>query len=108
VFVDSRLTADAGIVGQNLARIDATVYPASNVAFINCQMGPHITAAGWMLTAGTATSALRFWEYQSVDPAGNPINIGQRLNGSVQLLQPQATMMRDPSMVLAGWHPPVN
>jgi pectin methylesterase-like acyl-CoA thioesterase len=111
VFVDSRLTADPGvlIVGQTLARIDASVYPASHVAYINCQMGSHIAPVGWMLTAGTDTSMLRFWEYQSKDPAGNLIDVSRRLNpGSTQLTAAQAAMMRDPTVVLAGWQPPVN
>ena len=40
-----------------------------------------IAPAGWQLTAGSATSALRFWEYKSVDASGNPINVSQRLVG---------------------------
>jgi hypothetical protein len=53
-------------------------------------------------------SQLRFWEYQSVDANGNLINTGSRLNGSKQLTAAQAAMMRDPSVVLAGWTPPAN
>jgi pectin methylesterase-like acyl-CoA thioesterase len=108
VFVDSKITADAGLTGGVLARIDVGVYPASHVAYINCQMTPEIVAAGWQLTAGTDVSQLRFWEYQSVDANGNPINTGSRLNGSKQLTAAQAAMMRDPSVVLAGWTPPAN
>jgi pectin methylesterase-like acyl-CoA thioesterase len=108
VFVDSKITADAGLTGGVLARIDVGTYPASHVAYINCQMTPEIVAAGWQLTAGTDVSQLRFWEYQSVDANGNPINTGSRLNGSKQLTAAQAAMMRDPSVVLAGWTPPAN
>lgn len=108
VFVDSKITADAGLTGGVLARIDVGVYPASHVAYINCQMTPEIVAAGWQLTAGTDVSQLRFWEYQSVDANGNPINTGSRLAGSKQLTAAQAAMMRDPSVVLAGWTPPAN
>jgi hypothetical protein len=71
-------------------------------------MTPEIAAVGWQLTAGTDTSMLRFWEYQSVDASGNPINTASRLNGSRQLTAAQAAMMRDPSVVLAGWTPPAN
>ncbi len=67
-----------------LARIDASVYPASHVAYVNCQMSSEITAAGWQLTGGTATSALRFWEYQSVDSSGKAIDVSKRLAGSMQ------------------------
>ena len=69
VFVDSRITAGAAATSNNLARIDATVYPGSHVAYLNCQM-TNVSTVGWMLTAGSPTSALRFWEYQSTDAAG--------------------------------------
>jgi hypothetical protein len=106
VFVDSRITSDPGITGSVLARIDAGVYPQSHVAYINCEIGSHITAAGWQLTAGTATPALRFWEFQSHDAAGNPINTSQRLAGLTPITAAQAAMMRDPTVVLNGWQPP--
>ena len=50
VFVDSKLTADPGVTGHILARIDvtpATGYPASHVAYVNCQMDKHISPKGW-------------------------------------------------------------
>jgi pectin methylesterase-like acyl-CoA thioesterase len=105
VFVDSNITADPGITGHGLARIDASVYPASHVAYINCTMGSHISPAGWTVTpAGVSTSQLRFWEYQSVDPSGAAIDVSQRL--FPQISASQAASMRDPTVVLAGWQPP--
>jgi pectin methylesterase-like acyl-CoA thioesterase len=106
VFVDSKLTADAGVTGNVLARIDASAYPGSHVAYVNCQMGSHISAAGWTITGGSAPSTLRFWEYQSTDASGNAINVSQRAAGSTQISAAQAAMMRDPSVVLNGWQPP--
>jgi pectin methylesterase-like acyl-CoA thioesterase len=106
VFVDSELTADPGITGQTLARIDVGTYPASHVAYIGCQLGSHIAPAGWMLTAGTDTSQLRFWEYQSVDPSGALVDVSHRMAGSKQLSATEAAMMRDPTVVLSGWQPP--
>ena len=107
VFVDSNLTADPGVMGEGLARIDSSVYPASHVAYINCTMGKHIAPAGWTTTpAGASTSQLRFWEYQSVDPTGAPIDVSQRAAGSTQISASMAKSMRDPTVVLAGWQPP--
>jgi pectin methylesterase-like acyl-CoA thioesterase len=106
VFVDSNLTADPGITGQGLGRIDDSVYPASHVAYINCTMGDHIAPAGWTITGGASTAQLRFWEYQSVDPSGAPIDVSQRAAGSTQISAALATSMRDPTVVLAGWQPP--
>ncbi|MFL5304958.1 MAG: pectinesterase family protein [Polyangia bacterium] len=106
VFVDSKITADAGLTGIALARIDDTVYPASHVAYIDCQLASGIAPTGWTITGGGSTSMLRFWEYQSVDPGGQPVNVGQRAAGSKQLSASAAAMMRDPTVVLAGWQPP--
>jgi pectin methylesterase-like acyl-CoA thioesterase len=105
VFVDSRLTSDPGITGNMLARIDVGMYPGSNVAYINCELGSHISPAGWLITGGTDTSLLRFMEYQSHTPAGDPVDVSQRVAGSIQLTDEQAAMMRDPTMVLYGWQP---
>jgi Pectinesterase/Bacterial Ig-like domain len=105
VFVDSRLTSDAGLTNNALARIDAGAFPGSHVAYINCVLGPHISAAGWTIDAGTPTAALRFWEYQSRTPAGALVDVSHRVAG-IQITPAQAAMMRDPSIVLAGWVPP--
>jgi pectin methylesterase-like acyl-CoA thioesterase len=106
VFVDSKLTADPGVTGQVLARIDVSEYPASHVAYVNCQMGSFIAPGGWTITGGTDTSQLRFWEYESVDSSGKAIDVSERVAGSTQLSSTQATSMRDPTVVLSGWQPP--
>jgi hypothetical protein len=103
VFVDSKLTVDAASKNNVLARIDASAYPGSHVAYINCQM-TGVAAAGWTVTGGAPTSALRFWEYQSTDASGNALNVSGRVNGT-QITASQAAMMRDPTVVLNGWSP---
>jgi hypothetical protein len=103
--VDSKITADSGVTGIVLARIDSSVYPASHVAYINCQMGSYIAPAGWTVTGG-GTSQLRFWEYQSVDSSGKAIDVSKR-TGGIQISASQAASMRDPAVVLAGWTPPL-
>jgi pectin methylesterase-like acyl-CoA thioesterase len=105
VFVDSKLTADAGIVDDVLARIDVTAYPSSHVAYIDCEMGSHISAAGWAITGGGSTTNLRFWEYKSRTPQGGLVNTSGRAAGSKQISDAQAAQMRDPTVVLAGWNP---
>jgi hypothetical protein len=106
-FVDSRLTSDPGITGSTLARIDATVYPASQVAYINCQMGPHISAAGWTVTptGTTATDALRFWEFGSTDLDGKVLDVSRRNPASRQLGPAEAASLRNRTEVLGGWDP---
>jgi pectin methylesterase-like acyl-CoA thioesterase len=107
VFVDSKLTADAAATNNMLARIDVSAYPGSHVAYINCQM-TNVGAAGWTITGGTATSALRFWEYHSKDAAGNLLVTTARVSGSTQITAAQAAQMSDPSVVFGGWQPPAN
>ena len=104
VFVDSKLTSDPGLTGSTLARVDASVYPGSQVAYINCQMGSHIAPAGWTVTGGPG-GGLRFAEYQTTDLSGKPLDVSRRLAGSMQLSASAAMMMRDPATVLGGWTP---
>jgi len=107
VFVDSKITSDAKVSGQVLARIDATVYPASNVAYLNCQMSSGIAAKGWTITpAGTSsTGQLRLWEYQSTNESGALLDVSQRDAASKQLSASQAASLRDKATVLNGWAP---
>jgi pectin methylesterase-like acyl-CoA thioesterase len=104
VFVDSKITADSGITGIWLGRIDSSVYPNSQVAYINCQMGNHINPAGWQVTGG-GTGGLRFQEYKSTDASGAPLDVSRRLAGSKQLSAAEAEQMRNPATVLGGWSP---
>jgi pectin methylesterase-like acyl-CoA thioesterase len=104
VFVDCKLTADSAAKNNMLARIDVSAYPGSHVAYINCQM-TNIGSAGWTITGGTATSSLRFWEYQSTDASGTPLSTSGRASGSTQISDAQATSMRDVSVVMGGWQP---
>ena len=107
VFVDSKLTSDAGITGQVLARIDVTAYPYSHVAYVNCQMSSAIASKGWTITpAGTAATAnLRFWEYQSTDSSGKALDVSGRDPAAKQISASEAAMMRDKATVLGGWNP---
>ena len=60
------------------------------------------------LTPNPAIASLPDSTTQSVDPSGNPVDVSKRLAGSTQLSASQAAMMRDPTVVLAGWQPPTN
>jgi hypothetical protein len=105
VFVDSRITSDAGITGSTLARIDASAYPGSHVAYIDCELGSHISSAGWTITGGSPPASLRFWEYRSKNSSGTLISTSGRLAGSTQISAEQAASMRDKATVLGGWTP---
>ena len=109
VFIDCKLTAAPEVKRAWLARIETDRFPASHVAFIGCQMGAHIPAAGWQLT-GPANSALRFEEYQSADLAGAPLDSSRRDPSSKQLTPAEAAAESDAAKALAGndgWNPKI-
>ncbi|HEY2406330.1 MAG TPA: pectinesterase family protein, partial [Polyangiaceae bacterium] len=101
-FVDSKLTAGSGVSNQVLGRIDASQFPYSHVAYINCQMTA-IAAKGWTITNPQSPSNLRFWEYQSTDANGKALDTSQRVVQQIDAAT--AAMMRDKTVVLAGWNP---
>jgi hypothetical protein len=105
VYVGCRLTSAPGVTGMYLGRIDPTVFPFSQVAYINCAMGPQIAPAGWLLNNATTAPNAQFWEYQSTDLSGAPIDVSQRLPDSLQIAAGQATQWSDPAFVLGGWVP---
>jgi len=110
VFVDSKLTADSpSITGHLLARTnfsDPSGAPACHVAYVNCQMGSHIDPKGWLVaTSGVDNSKVRFWEYQSTDVTGAPVDVSQRIAVSQQIDAATAAQMRDVTVVLGGWNP---
>jgi hypothetical protein len=105
VYVNCRLTAAAGVTGVYLGRIDPTVFPYSQVVYINNSMGSHIIPAGWLLNNSTAAPNVQFWEYKSTDLNGVPIDVTQRLSVSRQLLASEAAQWSDPAFVLGGWVP---
>ncbi len=106
VFVNCRLTrADDSITGSYLARIDPTVFPYSQVVYINTAMGPHIRPVGWLLNNATEAPDVQFWEYHSTDLDGAPLDVSQRAPFSRQLSDAEAAQWSDPAFVLGGWVP---
>jgi pectin methylesterase-like acyl-CoA thioesterase len=107
VYVNCKLTASDGVTGDYLARIDPTVFPYSQVVYINSQMGPHIAPVGWLLNNSNSAPNVQFWEYHSTDFNGRPVDVSQRLGVSRQLTDAEAARFLDPAYVLNGWKPNV-
>jgi pectin methylesterase-like acyl-CoA thioesterase len=105
VYVNCRLTAADGVTGMYLARIDPTVFPYSQVVYINTAMGAHIIPAGWLLNNATTAPNVQFWEYKSTDATGAALNVSQRAPFSRQLSAAEAAQWSDPAFVLGGWSP---
>ncbi|MBN1868453.1 Ig-like domain-containing protein [Candidatus Sumerlaeota bacterium] len=105
VFVDCTLTRQGSITGHYLARTDSGDYRYSHVAYVNCKMDAHIPALGW--PAGSP-STVRWWEYQSANLVGTPLDVSGRNAVSRQISDSEAAQMRDASHVLGGstsWDP---
>jgi len=110
VFADCKIaTAPAPeLTHFVLARIDPGRFPASHVAFLNCALGPGVSPTGWVFDgpgAAAAKDRTRFWEFQSTDLAGKPLDVSQRIAGSRQLTPEEAAAQRDLAKVFDGWNP---
>jgi len=105
VYVNCKLTAAAGVTGGFLGRIDPGVFPFSQVVYINTQMGSQVTPAGWRLDNASTAPNVSFWEYNSTDANGVPIDVSQRAPFSRQLSSAEAAQWSDPTFVLGGWSP---
>lgn len=100
VFLKCKFTAGPDTKKSWLARIETGRFPASQIAFIDCEMGPHIPAAGWVVTGGDSP-ALRFEEFRSKDLSGKPLDVSQRHPQSRQITEVEAAALSDPAKFLS-------
>ncbi|MDQ6707197.1 MAG: hypothetical protein M3Z85_14625, partial [Acidobacteriota bacterium] len=105
VYLNDRLTSEPDVTNMYLSRIDPTVFPYSQAAYINASMGAHIIPAGWLLNNAAMVPDVRFWEYNSTDPDGTPLDVSKRAAFSRQLTKEEAVQWSDPAFVLGGWVP---
>jgi pectin methylesterase-like acyl-CoA thioesterase len=112
VYVNCKLTKAANVTtGSYLSRIDPDDFPYSQVVFINSQMDSHILPNPWRFDNPTNEVIaanypnIRFWEYNSTNLNGNPIDVSARHPISRQLTASEAAQWSDPAFVLNGWTP---
>lgn len=110
VFVDVRLTRDAGVPdgASYLSRVELSRFGCSQVVFIDAAMEAHIAPAGWVTTDVSElwdTSRLRLHEYSSTDLDGRPLDLSGRSHVASLLTAEQAAQLRVPAAVLGGWNP---
>jgi len=110
IFVDCTLTAPSGVTGAYLAR-DAGLkdglpyFPYGQVVYIECRMGTHVPAIGWLITSSYDPAKLYFAEYHSMDLSGNLLNVSGRDAKSRQLSDTDGAFFRNPANVFGGWNP---
>lgn len=116
VFLRCLFEGAPGVTENFLSRIEPHRFPHSEVVLIDCTLGPSVGVVGWQLQAappGTppgSTLSLRFLEYNSRTPDGEPADVSQRLSVSRQLRLPADAELvanySDPTFVLGrDWQP---
>ncbi|TGJ87595.1 hypothetical protein E0Z10_g1166 [Xylaria hypoxylon] len=116
VFVDSTIIGLEG--NSTLARLPDNSggvmdnWPYAEMVLISTKTGG-ISAEGWGPVQGPPfdSSHVRFWEFNTMDLQGLPIDISQRLNVSRELTLPKDRKIlaeyKDPANILGGWRPVV-
>jgi pectin methylesterase-like acyl-CoA thioesterase len=105
-LVDCNLTAEWAIIQCDLGRTTDGSYPYCQSVYINCTMPKvNFLPEGWTNTYLTDTSNLRWWEYKSVDPNGDLIDVNSRVSYSKQLDDANALYWRDANHVFGNWNP---
>ena len=115
VYVDCTFDGAQGIMGNYLSRIGTGRFPHSEVVLIDCTLTTAVHPTGWQFQGGREgnerdPASVHFWEANSRNPGGEPVDVSFRLPGSKQLTAPtDATTIgdyRNPSYVLGGdWNP---
>lgn len=113
VFLRSRLTHGTGPAGNDVPPASSYLArpgPATTwdrVAYISCEIGPHILASGWQ---GQERGGSGWYEFDSRDPAGRALDLSQRASGRV-LTEAAAARFTSRAAVFAsfggglGWLP---
>ena len=109
IFLRSKLTHGAGPAGNlpasgsaYLARSPGTVNTWDKVAFIDCEVGPHIAYDGWLRKPMPNPAQGGWREYGNRGPDGQP-----RSYGGMMLSAAQARLLANRATVFSGrgWHP---
>ncbi|HVS70760.1 MAG TPA: pectinesterase family protein [Phycisphaerae bacterium] len=112
VFKDCTFEGAEGVTGNMLARIEPTRFPGSEVVLIDCTLTDAVSPVAWRIERATEAPEVHFWEYNSHDASGKPVDTSQRLGvGKVLTQEKDAETIKnysDPKWVLGGeWEPAV-
>jgi len=103
VFLNSRITHGPGPAGNDApAGASFLARPGSNwdnVSYINCRIDGHISPRGW---SGQPRGGTGWFEYNSMDMAGQPLDLGARSGGRV-LSAAEAARFSSRARVFAGF-----
>ncbi|MDZ4658814.1 MAG: pectinesterase family protein [Bythopirellula sp.] len=105
VFKNSTITGTAANGSVYLGR---PWQAYSRAIFIDTKMGPLINSAGWSQWSGNNNHLTAYFaEYNSMDLAGNPLNVSGRVAWSQQLTSEQAAAYSKEAWLAGtdGWNP---
>jgi pectin methylesterase-like acyl-CoA thioesterase/lysophospholipase L1-like esterase len=105
VFLNSRLTHGPGPSGDDLPAGSTTLARPGTattwdkVSYINCRIDGHIAARGW---SGEPRGGAGWYEFNSMDMAGQPLDLSKRAGGRV-LNPEEAAQFASRAKVFAGF-----
>ncbi len=110
VYKNCVFDGSAGITGNFISRIDPSRFPASEVVLLDCVLSGAVSPVAWRLDVSTNAPTVRFWEYNSHDAEGKPLDMSKRLSVGKRLKLPEdketTASYSDPTFVLGGdWNP---
>jgi polygalacturonase/pectin methylesterase-like acyl-CoA thioesterase len=105
VYVNCTVDAASGVTGSYLARIDPTVFPYSEVVYINCRLGANINPQGWLLNNATSAPTINFAYAGLTDSNGNAYNTSTWLYAQPITDSTILANYQTPSYILGGWNP---
>lgn len=99
-----------GITDCILSRVSQSRFPASEVVLLDCILTDAVSPVAWRLDAAAEAPDIHFWEYNSRDPNGKPIDNSMRFAVSRRLtMEADAETIANysnPAWVLGnGWNP---
>jgi pectin methylesterase-like acyl-CoA thioesterase len=99
-----------GITDCILSRVLQTRFPASEVVLLDCTLTSAVSPVGWRLDGPGEAPSIHFWEYNSRDPNGKPIDDSMRFAVSRRLTREADAEIianySNPVWVLGGdWDP---
>lgn len=99
-----------GVTDCILSRVSPTRFPASEVVLLDCTLTSAVSPVAWRLDNPAEAPDIHFWEHNSRDPDGRPIDDSQRFAVSKRLTQERDAEIiarySNPAWVLGhDWNP---
>jgi pectinesterase len=107
VFKNSTITGDPSVANGSVY-LGRPWQASSRVVFIDTRISSVVSPAGWSTWSGNTNHLTAYFaEYNSMDLAGNPLNISQRANWSKQLTALEAEAFSKANWLggTDGWNP---